>query len=129
MKAVYKPYLTKTHNKENNNMRLLTFIAFAFVGFVLPLQAEIFTLNYSNTNKWLASTQNAPLFKLRGTLVKNKQSDIQVMLSPEKRELNIERLAIIAEILGRKISALTITEIENTGDALPANRLLIKLPE
>jgi|GEM_PF-2529327 len=107
-------------------MRVLFIVSLCLITFAKVGYSEEFKLNYSGQNKWLSATQTAPLFKLRQTLVKDKKRNVHVILPIENRNLSEERLMIIAEIIGRKVPNLILTEVEGTS---PAHSMVLKLPQ
>lgn len=99
---------------------LLAAFMLAFSLCVSPLHAV--TLTYKDTNKWVAEADNKPLLTLMQAAEKG-QTHFKASLPAKNRDLSIQRLIILRDILSRKANQPVV--IEETGPAPKANTLII----
>lgn len=89
----------------------------------LLAQAEPFTLKYQKENRWVAKEDAKPLRSLIKEAKAKKQRIFSVILPEEKRDISIERLVVIRDILEQQTKQGIIIE-EQVGNT-KANTIVI----
>lgn len=110
-------------------MKKLYRLAFLFICIVAPAFAwgEDFIIAFNGNNKWVAQSEKQPLLELRSFLIDNNSSRLNAILPSEDRELNLERLYILIETIGRKVPDLVVKEIKaKNGVPQLSNKILLR---
>lgn len=89
----------------------------------LPAMAETFTLTYRDQNKWVAPADKQPLRDLLSTAKSASATTFTTTLPATDRELAIERLIILRDILADSLGpGIVISEISGTA---PSNTVVV----
>lgn len=87
------------------------------------VQAEPFVLKYQKNNRWVAKEDAKPLRDFIKTAKSKNQRIFTAILPEEKREVSIERLVVIRDILEQQMKKGVI--IEETAGETPENTLVM----
>ncbi|PZP38880.1 MAG: hypothetical protein DI585_06000 [Pseudomonas fluorescens] len=97
-------------------------MALAAPALLCPLSARAELLVYKDANKWVAQEDNKPLMELMAK-ARDGKTTYKVGLPDGNRELSVQRLEIIRDILARE--AKTAVIIEEVGGSAKANTIRI----
>lgn len=88
---------------------------------------KTFTLTYKGTQRWVAQADAAPLRALSKTARTLKTNRFTVILPSQNRELAVERLLVVRDILSTNLKTQVVLE-EIAGET-PANTLTVQAIE
>tara|TARA_R110000868_G_scaffold190862_1_gene434871 strand:+ start:170590 stop:170919 length:330 start_codon:yes stop_codon:yes gene_type:complete len=94
-----------------------TALTLAIVCALPALAVDNYKLSYKKDNRWVAQEDATGLRNLLKDAKKNKAEHFYVQLPTDNREITIERLIVLRDILEKQLkTAVTIEETDNTSD-------------
>lgn len=98
---------------------------FTLLAFATPAFAKDYTLVYQKQNRWVAKEDASGLRSLLKEARDSKRTGFLVQLPPKNRDVTIERLMVLRDILEKQVGkAVTIEEIDGETED---NRIVVSL--